>query len=116
LNETTGNKYIISEERLSEIITPKWYYSNNNRIFENININWDSLLDSGIVKNSSLNFNPFTIHRHSDIIFEISFCSWYQPYQLWPRIKCGIYIRYSSWMKISFELNKECLDLISKIK
>jgi hypothetical protein len=114
LNDITDNKYLISEEILSEIITPEWHYSNNERIFENININWDSLLESEIVKNISLNFNLSTIESR-DIIFEKSFCTWYQPYHLSPRTKWGIHIRYSSWMKITFQLNKECPYLISKL-
>lgn len=114
LNNMTDNKYLISEEILSEIITPEWYYSNNERIFENISINWNSLLESDIVKNIFLNFNLFAIQRR-DIIFEKSFCTWYQPYHLSPRTKWGIHIRYSSWMKISYQLNKECPYLISKL-
>jgi hypothetical protein len=114
LNGVTDNKYLISEEILSEILTPEWHYSNSERIFENINISWGSLLESEIVKNMLLNFNLFTIHRR-DIIFEKSFCTWYQPYHLLPRTKWGIHIRYSSWMKITYQLNKECPDLISKL-
>jgi hypothetical protein len=38
LNKPTDNKHMISEELLSEIITPEWYYSDSQRIFENITI------------------------------------------------------------------------------
>src|SRR5215211_4327846 len=103
LNKLTDNKHMISEELLSEIITPEWYYSDSERIFANIKISWDSLLQS-----------EFTIMRR-DIVFEKSFCTWYQPYHLLPRTKWGIHIRSSSWMKVSSQLNKECPHLISKL-
>ena len=72
LNKVTNNKYMISEELLSEIITPEWYYSDSQRIFENTSIDWGSLLRSELTKNLSLNVNEFTIMRR-DIIFEKSF-------------------------------------------
>jgi len=114
LNNVTDNKHQISEELLSEIITPEWYYSNSQRIFENINIGWHSLLRSEFTSNISLNVIRSTIMRR-DIIFEKSFCTWYQPYHLLPRTKWGIHIRSSSWMKVSSQLNKECPYLISKL-
>ena len=114
LNKVTNNKYMISEELLSEIITPEWYYSDSQRIFENTSIDWGSLLRSELTKNLSLNVNEFTIMRR-DIIFEKSFCTWYQPYHLIPRTKWGIHIRFSSWMKVSYQLNKEGPYLISKL-
>src|SRR5215203_2212278 len=79
LNKLTDNKHMISEELLSEIITPEWYYSDSERIFANIKISWDSLLQSEFTNNISLNVNRFTIMRR-DIVFEKSFCTWYQPY------------------------------------
>ena len=114
LNKLTDNKHMISEELLSEIITPEWYYSDSQRIFENIKINWDSLLQSEFTNTISLNLNRFTIMRR-DIVFEKSFCTWYQPYHLLPRTKWGIHIRFSSWMKVSSQLYKECPHLISKL-
>jgi hypothetical protein len=114
LNKPTDNKHMISEELLSEIITPEWYYSDSQRIFENIKISWNSLLRSEFTNNISLNVNRFTIMRR-DIVFEKSFCTWYQPYHLLPRTKWGIHIRFSSWMKVSSQLNKECPHLISKL-
>jgi hypothetical protein len=56
-----------------------------------------------------------TSYKHSDNIFEKSFCTWYQPYHLFPRKKWGIHIRHSSWLKISSQLNKECPNLFSKV-
>jgi hypothetical protein len=114
LNKVTNNKYMISEELLSEIITPEWYYSDSQRIFEHTSIDWGYLLRSEFTKNLSLNVNEFTIMRR-DIVFEKSFCTWYQPYHLIPRTKWGIHIRFSSWMKVSYQLNKECPYLISKL-
>ncbi|MGI0051536.1 MAG: hypothetical protein ACRD8K_07345, partial [Nitrososphaeraceae archaeon] len=114
LNKGTDNKYVISEELLSEIITPEWYYSDSQRIFENTIISWDFLLRSECINNINLNVNEFTIMRR-DIVFEKSFCTWYQPYHLLPRTKWGIHIRFSSWMKVSSQLYKECPHLISKL-
>jgi hypothetical protein len=114
LNKLTDNKHMISEELLSEIITPEWYYSKSQRIFEHTNISWDLLLQSEFTTDTSLNVNRFTIMRR-DIVFEKSFCTWYQPYHLLPRTKWGIHIRFSSWMKISSQLYKECPHLISKL-
>ena len=114
LNKLTDNKYMISEELLSEIITPEWHYSGSQRVFENMKISWNSLLQSEFTNNISLNVNKFTIMRR-DIVFEKSFCTWYQPYHVLPRTKWGIHIRSSSWMKVSSQLNKECPHLISKL-
>ena len=72
LNKLTDNKHMISEELLSEIITPEWYYSDSQRIFENIKISWNSLLRSEFTNNISLIVNRFTIMRR-DIVFEKSF-------------------------------------------
>ncbi|HEX2405874.1 MAG TPA: hypothetical protein VHJ38_01595, partial [Nitrososphaeraceae archaeon] len=55
LNKVSDNKHMISEELLSEIITPEWYYSDSQRIFENTSISWDSLLRSEFTNNISLN-------------------------------------------------------------
>ena len=114
LNKVTDNKHMISEELLSEIITPEWYYSDSQRIFENTSISWDSLLQSEFTNNISLSVNRSTIMQR-DIVFEKSFCTWYQPYHLLPRTKWGIHIRSSSWMKVASQLNKECSYLISKL-
>ncbi|HEX7143388.1 MAG TPA: hypothetical protein VF222_13010 [Nitrososphaeraceae archaeon] len=114
LNKVTDNKHMLSEELLSEIITPEWYYSDSQRIFENTSISWDSLLRSEFTNNMSLNENRSTIMRR-DIVFEKSFCTWYQPYHLLPRTKWGIHIRSSSWMIVASQLNKECPHLISKL-
>lgn len=114
LNNLTNNKDMIPEELLSEIITPEWHYSDSHRLFENITISWDYLLRSDFTNNISTNVNKFTIIRR-DIVFEKSFCTWYQPYHLLPRTKWGIHIRSSSWMKVSSQLNQECPYLISKL-
>ena len=74
LNKVTDNKHMLSEELLSEIITPEWYYSDSQRIFENTRISWDSLLRSEFTNNIALNKNRSTIMRR-DIVFEKSFCT-----------------------------------------
>jgi hypothetical protein len=114
LHKIADNKYRISDESLSEIITPEWYYSDSKRIFENLTISWESLLESDLINNISLDVKLFTISRR-DIIFEKSFCTWYQPYHLLPQTRWGIHIRFSSWMKFTSQLNTEDPNLKSKL-
>jgi hypothetical protein len=115
LHSLTDNKYMISDELLSQIITPEWFYSKSKRIFENIAINWESLLKSELINDISLNIkNLFEISRRG-IVFEKSFCSWYQPYHVLPYIKWGIHIRFSSWIKTTSLFHSEEPQLTSRL-
>ena len=103
-----NRRYLMSDELLSEIITPEWYYSESTRIFENSIINLDSILKSQLINKLSLikpNYPYDTIKR--DTIFEKSFCSWYQPYHVASQKKWGIHLRLSSWMKIALKIRDE---------
>ena len=104
-----------SSHLTAELITPEWYYSESSQIFNDINTTWDSILRSNLVIQS---FNDIQRYEKSprDIMFEKSFCSWYQPYHFTPRSKWGIHLRYTSWIKIARQLFEECPSLISKAK
>lgn len=114
LHSLTDNKYMISDELLSEIITPEWFYSKSKRIFENISISWESLLKSDLINDISLNEKLSAISRR-DIAFEKSFCSWYQPYHVLPDAKWGIHIRFSSWIKATSLFHSEEPHLTSRL-
>ena len=99
---TKSNKFnrIQSPNIVSELITPEWYFSESNQIFEKIQIRWDSILNSSEIQDISRNSTRYDpIQR--DFIFEKSFCVWYQPFHFVPRTKWGIHLRFSSWMKLS---------------
>jgi hypothetical protein len=114
LHSLTDNKYMISDELLSEIITPEWFYSKSKRIFEDISISWESLLKSDLINDISLNEKLSAISRR-DIVFEKSFCSWYQPYHVLPDTKWGIHIRFSSWIKATSLFHSEEPHLTSRL-
>lgn len=114
LHSLTDNKYMISDTLLSEIMTPEWFYSKSKRIFENIDIGWESLSKSDLINDISLSANLFVTSQR-DIAFEKSFCTWYQPYHLLPYTKWGIHVRFSSWIKIISLFNSEEPQLISKL-
>ena len=104
-----------SSHLTAELITPEWDYSESSQIFNDINTTWDSILRSNLVIQS---FNDIQRYEKSprDIMFEKSFCSWYQPYHFTPRSKWGLHLRYTSWIKIARQLFEECPLLISKAK
>ena len=94
---TKSNKFnrIQSPNIVSELITPEWYFSESNQIFEKIQIRWDSILNSSEIQDISRNSTRYDpIQR--DFIFEKSFCVWYQPFHFVPRTKWGIHLRFST--------------------
>ena len=99
----------------AELITPEWYYSESSQIFNDMDTAWDSFLRSNFVIQS---FKDIQRYEKSlrDVMFEKSFCSWYQPYHFTPRSKWGLHLRYTSWIKIARQLFEECPSLISKAK
>lgn len=100
LNKTNNLNSIQSPNIVSELITPEWYFSESDQIFEKIQITWGSILNSSGIQDISRNSTrPDAIQR--DFIFEKSFCMWYQPFHFIPRTKWGIHLRFSSWMKLS---------------
>jgi hypothetical protein len=97
------------------IITPEWYYSDSFRIFEDIDINWNSFDKVGFIYNMSKNLHKIdheNLNRRGE--FERSFSSWYQSYHYLPRKNWGIHIRFDSWMRIAAKFNRNCPSLISK--
>jgi hypothetical protein len=62
----------------------------------------------------SLNVNLLAISRR-DIIFEKSFCLWYQPYHVLPYTKWGIHVRFSSWIKATSLFYSEEPHLTSRL-
>ena len=99
---TKSNKFnrIQSPNIVSELITPEWYFSESDQIFEKIQITWDSVLNSSVIQDISRNSTRSDAIQR-DFIFEKSFCMWYQPFHFIPRTKWGIHLRFSSWMKLS---------------
>jgi hypothetical protein len=99
----------------AELITPEWYYSESFQIFNEVDVTWDSILQSDLIVKLIKDLQDNKTDKR-EIIFEKSFCSWYQPYHFIPRTKWGIHIRYTSWVKIARRLSEECPSLISKPK
>ena len=100
---------------VSELITPEWHYSESDRIFSNAQISWDNLGENDTIISISNNIENTEIP--DEIVgsnFEISFCSWYQPYHFLPRDKWGIHIRKGSWMRISSLFYRKCPSTINK--
>jgi len=100
LNRSNNLNSIQSSDIVSELISPEWYFSESNQIFEKIQITWDSILNSSVIQDISRNSTRYDAIQR-DFIFEKSFCMWYQPFHFIPRTKCGIHFRFSSWMKLS---------------
>jgi len=100
LNKTNNLNIIQSPNIVSELITPEWYFSESDQIFEKIQITWDSILNSSVIQDISRN-STISDAIQRDFIFEKSFCMWYQPFHFIPRTKWGIHLRFSSWMKLS---------------
>ncbi|MGB9168986.1 MAG: hypothetical protein WCB31_08680 [Nitrososphaeraceae archaeon] len=100
LNKSKNLDGIQSPNIVSELITPEWYFSESNQIFGNIQITWNSILNSSVIQDISRNNTRYDAIQR-DFIFEKSFCMWYQPFHFIPRTKWGIHLRFSSWMKLS---------------
>ena len=100
LNKSNSLNSIQSPNIVSELITPEWYFSESNQIFEKIQITWDSILNSSVIQDISRNSTRYDAIQR-DFIFEKSFCMWYQPFHFIPRTKWGIHLRFSQRMKLS---------------
>jgi hypothetical protein len=81
---------------LAGIITPEWYYSESSLIFDNVDIDWDSLTRTELIEGVAAELYKFDPDIVKPDEFERNFSSWYQPYHFLPRAKWGIHIRYSS--------------------
>jgi hypothetical protein len=97
---------------VSKLITPEWHYSDSARIFDSIQVSWDSLEGADLIQSMSGNVDKIKIH-HGFVgdEFEKSFCSWYQPYHYQPREKWGIHVRYDSWLRIAALFYLSCPSL-----
>jgi hypothetical protein len=99
---------------IAEIITPEWYYSHSDRLFEDTVIDWNILDGFDFVHQMANALETIDRDIRAGGEFEKSFCSWYQSYHYLPRTKWGIHIRYTSWMAIAARLNDDCPSLISR--
>jgi hypothetical protein len=105
-------KYLVNRGNLlAGIITPEWYYSESDIIFDNIDIGWDNLARTELVEMAAAELQTFDFDNIRLEEFERSFSSWYQPYHFLPRTKWGIHIRYSSVKNIAAHFCRSCPTL-----
>ena len=94
------------------------WYDEGHRIFDNMQINWESLND---LENYT---GPIHLEDHTGPIpknaqeapdleaFESDKCAWYVSYHYVPRTFWGIHINFSCLQSVANKLNLECTNLI----
>lgn len=96
------------ENPLAGVITPEWHYSDSIRIFDDINLDWDSLERSDLINKTAADLTKVSLDSIRREEFERTFCSWYQPYHYTPREKWGIHIRYDSCKRVAANFRQSC--------
>jgi hypothetical protein len=113
LQQPNISKFDKFKNPLLGLITSGWYFSNSFRLFQEIPLNWENCKKTDFISNLANKLDEIDISIPESSIFELSFCSWYQPYHYIPRDKWGIHIRYRCWQTLSVEFYRECPNLIN---
>ena len=113
LQQQDISKFDKFKNPLLSLISSRWYFSDSERLFQDVELNWESSEKSDFVSSIANKINEFNISTFADSSFELSLCSWYQPYHYTPRDRWGVHIRYGSWKTLSAGLDRKCPDLIN---
>ncbi len=98
---------------LLSLITPRWYFADSFKLFHNVPLKWEIYEKNDYISKLANEINEIDTSIPEGSTFEVSFCSWYQPYHFAPRDKWGVHIRYRCWGTLSLELYRECPNLIN---
>jgi hypothetical protein len=112
LQQQEKSKFDKFKNPLLSLITSRWYFSDSFRLFQDVELNWENCEKTDFVSNMANKINEFDISTPEGSSFEVSFCSWYEPYHYTPRNKWGVHIRYRCWGTLSAGLNRKCPNLI----
>ena len=100
------------ENPLIGLITYGWYFSDSFRLFQDIDVHWENCANIVLMSEIAEKIQEFETSTAADSTFEMSVCSWYQPYHYTPRTKWGMHIRYRCLGTLSARFNNECPNLI----
>jgi hypothetical protein len=111
LQQHDKSKFDKFKNPLLSLITSRWYFSESFRLFQDVELNWENCEKTDFVSNLANKMDDFDISTPANSSFEVSFCSWYQPYHFPPRSKWGVHIRYGCWGTLSAGLHRKSPNL-----